>query len=183
MEPIKIQCPHCKSVLTVKNPEALEGKQLVCPACKQQQPFASYPKVKLRPAAPVTEEEDSHFNNEETLHETTIRNRGHLEHAGVSYELHKGATVVGRKSPTSKAGIQIDLSDESPEIGNTMSRAHVQITMQQGQSGYLHYLQSLPDAKNDTFINGQLLQKGDVIKLNDGDVITMGQVPVKFVIG
>lgn len=181
MEPIKIQCPHCKSVLSVKNPESLEGKMLTCPACKQQQPFANYPKVILRQPAPA--EDDTHFNKEETLQEKKTSNRGHLEHAGVSYELHKGATVVGRKSPTSKAGIQIDLSDESPEIGNTMSRAHVQITMQQGQSGYLHYLQSLPDAKNDTLVNGQLLQKGDIIKLNDGDIITMGQVPVKFVIG
>ena len=183
MDPIKIQCPHCKSVLTVKNPDALVGKTLICPACKQQEPFAGYPKVVLRPAAPAPAEDDTHFNKEETLRKREVCNRGHLEHDGVCYELHKGATVVGRKSSSSKAGIQIDLSNLPPELGNTMSRTHVQITMQQGQSGYLHYLQSLPDAKNDTLVNGQLLQKGDIIKLNDGDVITMGQVPVKFVIG
>lgn len=178
MEPLKIQCPHCNSILNVKNPDNLVGKRLQCPACQIVNAFADYKPVRM---AATEQEEDTNTLKEETrLDPKEHGGKGLLVVAGVEYPLHKGISVIGRKSASSKATIQIDVAALPHEIGTTMSRAHAQIGVTQSQQGYLHTLQPMPEAKNETWVNGVSIQKGDVIRLNDGDMIRMGRVEVQF---
>lgn len=178
MEPFQIQCPHCNSILNVKNPENLAGKRVQCPACQTLNAFADYRKVRL---TAVEQEDDTQTLKEETkLDPIVLGNKGILVMAGKEYPLHKGISVIGRKASSSKATVQIDVETLSHEVGSTMSRSHALISVTAGQYGYLHTLQQMPEAKNETWVNGVPLQRGDVIRLNDGDIIRMGLVDVQF---
>ncbi len=42
---IKIKCPWCSAVLTVKDFEGIESKSVTCPVCKQKSPFTKFKKI------------------------------------------------------------------------------------------------------------------------------------------
>ena len=42
---VKIKCPYCGSVLSVKNQIGIESKSVTCPICKQKSPFMDFKKV------------------------------------------------------------------------------------------------------------------------------------------
>lgn len=42
---IRIKCPWCSAVLTVKDFEGIETKSVTCPVCKQKSPFTKFKKV------------------------------------------------------------------------------------------------------------------------------------------
>lgn len=204
-ESIKIQCPGCKSVLNVKNASQLIGKVLRCPACKEERPFEDYPRVITKPKAQHSADETQYdpkynskaqANNDEStqyesfkqpsekteIKETLNETIGKLEFLGKAYELKLGVNIVGRMAASSKATVQINVQGVPPEIGKTMSRHHLQITVQKNQDNVTHLVKVMDDVPNQTFVNQKLLQKNDTLILSNGDIIKMGKVMVKFII-
>lgn len=202
-EAIKIQCPGCKSVLNVKNASQLIGKVLRCPSCKEERPFESYPRVVVKPKAQPSEDKTQYDPNygsakQKTEEEATQYGEPHseathiahngkeslgkLEFQGKLYELINGVNIIGRMASSSKATIQIDVQSLPHEIGGTMSRHHLQITVQKGKNGIMHLVKLMDNVPNSTYLNQKLLQKNDTLILSNGDTLKMGKVIVKFVI-
>lgn len=78
-------------------------------------------------------------------------------------------SIVGRKAATSRASVQIDTTD------GYMSREHIQIDVDNGSF-------SVMNARNlnDTYVNSQLIANGDVVVLQHGNVIKMGESSLRF---
>ncbi|MCF0186633.1 MAG: FHA domain-containing protein [Bacteroidaceae bacterium] len=90
----------------------------------------------------------------------------------VEFPLKKGENIVGRKTT----------SDTSDKIGITpadayMSRKHVVINVKAGLKGLECHLEAM-QTPNPTKINGNIIEKGDVVIVKLGDRITMGHTEV-----
>jgi len=90
-------------------------------------------------------------------------------------DLKRGINTLGRKSPESHATIQIPTTDEF------MSRNHATIDVIMKADGVFEHRLSDNRSKNGTFHNGERLEKGDVIKLTQGDAIKLGHTVFKLV--
>lgn len=87
--------------------------------------------------------------------------------------LMNGVNVIGRKSVTSQANIQIEVKDQY------MSRMHTVIVVTK-HKGQTEYLLKDYDSKNNTKLNGTPLRKGEEIYLISGDRISLGQTSLHF---
>lgn len=187
METVKIKCPHCGVVLTIKYIPNLEQKSIPCPVCKKNSPYTSYRKIEPQSANPkdngetLVNGDKTQLNDDETEVGKGVSKKKsgigllRLPGLGISYNLHPGVNIIGRKAQTSNATVQIETSDR------TMSRMHICIEVCQLKSGdYVHYL-SNKDNKNDTYVSGQLVYKGDRIVLNGDESIKMGNTIVRFI--
>ena len=90
---------------------------------------------------------------------------------GRVYQLVAGVNTVGRKANSSKATVQIDTNDRY------MSRVHAEIKFEKG----FHFFRVLTDSGNETKINDQLIQSGDVLIIQHGDVIQLANTRLRFI--
>ena len=90
------------------------------------------------------------------------------------YFLEEGQNIIGRKGNTSKATVQIATDDRY------MSRQHCSITITTLPDGTKKAVLSNYQNKNLTTIDGQEIEKGDAIRLVNGNRITMGHTTVVF---
>ena len=86
-----------------------------------------------------------------------------------------GVNTLGRKSLNSTCSAQIPTTDLY------MSKEHAIIDVLMKTNGVFEYRLSDKGSKNGTFHNGERLEKGDVIKLMDGDNIMMGHTFLRFI--
>lgn len=160
METVDIKCPKCGKVLRLQQRPGLENLLVPCPACGTRTPFANCKRVYLQPQAEKTEL-PSHLKacKVQLVDRATQR----------SYELPVGRSSVGRAHATSAADVQIVTAD------NGMSRVHSTIEVLKTSSGGMRCTISNANNKNATYINGEKLEDGDEIYLNDGDVVKMSR--------
>lgn len=97
-----------------------------------------------------------------------------LSFDGNDYSLQEGQNIVGRKASSSQATVQIETTDRY------MSRQHISITISTLPDGSKKAVLSNYQNKNQTVINGKEITNTDVIRLIDGDKITMGHTTVEF---
>ena len=90
-------------------------------------------------------------------------------------DLKRGINTLGRMSPNSTATIQLPTNDEF------MSKNHVTIDVIMKADGVFEHRLSDWKSKNGTFHNGDRLEKGDVIKLIQGDIIKLGHTFLKLI--
>jgi hypothetical protein len=187
----RIQCPNCKIILDVKNSKNEEVKQITCPSCQallkvtfdlQQTPkepmeahtFNATPK-KLSAANGITQLTAGLSGNTQLTMPTEKSNsKVHLLFDDVCYSLVEGQNIIGRKGNTSKATIQIATDD------CFMSRQHCSITVTTLPNGNKKVVLSNYQNKNLTTVNGQVVENGDAIRLDDGYRIMMGHTTVTF---
>lgn len=179
MEPelLRIKCPNCGAVLTIKNMPGLETKNIPCPVCKKISKYTDYKAPK--PQTYSSGEDDRTSTGDATqpgnLKQWGI---GKLQKPGTNqqYKLTLGINTIGRKAQSSNATVQIDTDDRS------MSRAHSTIEICKLKAGgYIHYFSNAQN-KNDTYVNSQLIEKGDRIVLHGGETIKMAKTVLKFVL-
>lgn len=93
-----------------------------------------------------------------------------------TYPLRMGAQVIGRKNTTRPCDIQIQTNDLY------MSRRHCEIEVKRISATQLQYLLKELEETNGTFVNSdpKPLSPTDLIVLNDGYVIQMGETKVVF---
>lgn len=182
-EIIKIKCPFCGTVLSVKNQPGIENKHVTCPICKNKYPFTEF----KRTTPSCQEDTDTEYPGMDRKHEeehTTTElpqmnfTLGRLKVVGTAkaFQLRTGRNVVGRKSVKSQADFQIDTAEK-----RAMSREHLLIEVKKMPAkGFVHYVSLCKEKVNKTFIGNEPLVYGDVLILGHGDVIRLPDATLKF---
>ncbi|MDH6356464.1 FHA domain-containing protein [Parabacteroides sp. PF5-9] len=166
---ISIKCPHCHVGLKVderKLPPNISSFK--CPKCKEAIPISLL------------------YNQTEDDNDTIVITSRKLFTAGKitvssdentpeqTFKLFEGINIIGRKSQASKATIGVITTDKS------MSREHIIIEVKkETKENYKHYL-SDNNSKNHTLYNGNYLENGEVVVLNDNDEIIIGRTILRF---
>ena len=185
---IKIKCPYCGAVLSVKNQAGIESKSVTCPICKQKSPFKDFKKI-----AEKFKDDGEHTqypgDDEKTSYQTSS-DPGTDIRTGLNFtlgrltcpllnkpfQLKPGKNVIGRKATQSMADCQIPT-----ESSKRMSREHLIIDIKKVQGkGFVHYASLCKQKINKTYIGNELLEYGDCVVLNHGDVIKLPDAVVKF---
>lgn len=132
--------------------------------------------VETKDAQPQPSSSDTANSGEETqmMSSDVSGKPAHLVCDGVDYLLSEGINIVGRKSESSKATVQIVTDDRY------MSRQHGSIKLSTMPDGTQKALISNAENKNRTFINGQELSGNHVLTLSDGDEIKMGHTTLIY---
>ena len=183
---IRIKCPSCGAVLTVKDMPGLETKSVNCPVCKQRAPFTQYKKV---------DESDDHTqypdgvrggsahsgDSEKTKVDFNVNytvGRLCVMPSGPTFQLKKGKNVIGRKASQSVADVQISTGES-----RKLSREHltIDVNLVPGK-GMRHYVSLYKQKVNKTFIGSVPLEYGDCIVLKHGDIIKLPDVSLRFIV-
>ena len=183
---IKIKCPYCGSVLSVKNQIGIESKSVTCPICKQKSPFMDFKKV-----IDKSNDESTQYpgDDEKTSYKTSSDPKTEIGSglnftlgklkvlpSGPSFQLQPGKNIIGRRATHSSADFQIPT-----EGSKRLSREHLVIEIKKVQGkGFVHYASLCKQKVNRTLIGNEPLEFGDCIVLNDGDIIKLPDVNVKF---
>lgn len=184
----RIQCPTCKVVLDVKNSKNEAEKLIACPSCRttlkvkfppQQEPMEAntYYAPPKQPATDCGATQlamggcgATQLVADVPKQETTAT----LLYGGKTYPLEEGQNVVGRKAVTSNATIQIETTDRY------MSRQHCVVTVTTLPDGTKKVVLCNDQNKNATTIDGTPIERGDQIRLTDGNSIMMGKTTLTF---
>ena len=183
---LKIKCPYCGAVLSVKNLAGIETKSVTCPICKQKSPFMDFQKVINK----ANDESTQYPNNEDNTNYRTDSDSGtdigmelnltlgklRVLPSGPSYQLKSGKNIIGRKAAQPVADFQIPMGGSK-----RLSREHLVIEVKKVQGkGFVHYAALCKQKTNRTFIGNEQMEFGDCIVLNHGDIIKLPDVNVKF---
>lgn len=183
---IKIKCPYCGAVLSVKNQAGIESKSVTCPICKQKSPFKDFKKVVDK----VNDERTQYPGDDEKTSYRTSSDPGtdignglnftlgklRVMPSGPSFQLKPGNNIIGRRATQSSADFQIPM-----EGSKRLSREHLVIEIKKVQGkGFVHYASLCKQKTNKTFIGSEQLEYGDCLVLNHGDIIKLPDVNVKF---
>lgn len=165
---MKVKCPHegCGAVMTIPDVTGIADRMLTCPICKYRDKVAVF-------IAEMDKLED--VDTECCLSESddTI---GVLKIAEAIYALVEGRNTIGRKAPSSTADVQLVVEDKY------MSREHISITVEKKSNGYQHKIENIT-TRNHVLINGNEMKAGEVLVLQQGDVIRLGKTDIRFVRG
>lgn len=186
----KIVCPSCHTVLVVGYFQGIESKSFSCPKCKSPHRYSEYIPYKepqdeneteigdverFRSAIKETPVQTDETDLASVKQETMI---GSLKLPDVAelVQLKVGRNTIGREAKTSTASILVK------DMTKTMSRLHYNIDVLVFGNTVRHLLSVVPEAKNETKLNGIKLEKTDKLVLNDGDIIRSGKIEVEFVL-
>lgn len=168
---IKIKCPYCGSVLSVKNQAGIESKSVTCPICKQKSPFKDFKKV-----VDKNNDESTQYGIDFGPGLNYTLGKLKVMPSGPSYQLEPGKNVIGRRATKSSADFQIPV-----EGSKRLSREHLVIEIKKVQGkGFVHYASLCKEKANRTFIGSEQLEYGDCVVLNNGDIIKLPDVNIKF---
>lgn len=183
---IKVKCPQCGAVLSIKNIPGLENKIVTCPVCKYKGMFTSYRSYVAR-----SEDQTDYDYGDHTQYNTGYdRTDGSTSQDyfnilpgqltiignGQTFKLKFGHNVIGRQSSRSSATIQLPTGDS-----RRMSREHLIIDIKKMPGkGMTAYVSLYKEKVNKTYINNEQLLYGDVLVLKDGDVISLPDMKVKY---
>ena len=181
-EIMKIKCPCCAAVLTVKAQPGIENKNVTCPVCKQSSSFRMFKQVveKTPERTEYPGEHTSYANHrtETQLNADVNYTLGQLivEGSGATFRLKAGRNVIGRKATASTADIQIPITG-----GKYMSREHLVLEVKKViGKGFVHYASLYKEKVNETMINNELLEYGDSIVLKSGDKLRLPDATIVF---
>ncbi len=160
----RVKCPTCGKILkfTVEANANVSDKIFTCPACKTKHRVKDcktvVPKPRVLPPG------------DKTIYGIPLVNRGCgqpgcLVDGKKKYDLVKGVNIVGRQHHHSIAGIQVN------DASGYMSSYHFVIDAKESNGDIVHYFSIFHKVKNPTFINNTIVNNGDKLVLNDGDVI------------
>ena len=175
---ITVRCPHCSARLAVRNHPGIENRSITCLACGERSPFGKFIRV-ASPVQPAHPEEHTHYQTDtpaagEAQQPLSI---GVLKlNNQVAFRLKPGKNIIGRKAAGSSATIQIPTGENM-----RMSREHLVIEVKRvAGKGFVHYTSLYKEKCNATLVNGALLEPGDCIVLQQGDVIQLPDVTLRF---
>lgn len=171
MDIIKIKCPWCNAVLSVKDSPDNVVKSVTCPICKKVSKFSEFRTVNQRSEEDCTQYgfvTPKQENN--TVGSIISPTDGHV------HQLNIGRNVIGRKASNSSANIQIDTGSSK-----RMSREHIVVDVKDvPQKGMTHYVSLVKEKVNETYVAGQRLSYGDCIILKHGDKLELPDCTLVF---
>lgn len=201
METKIIKCPKCNIGLEVKNTRDEAVKSIKCPNCKTplkvifRQPQAQQPadpgatilpgmntpkqpagggvtQLGPNPSQPGETQLGSKPGGDATLVKPKLQ-PGRLFCNGREYPLQMGQNIVGRKNSTKPTTVMLDVND------SYMSRMHILINVEQVGDKLRATVTNYQNT-NETKVAGLPLAKGEMVVLNNGMTITMGETTVTY---
>lgn len=178
---IKIVCPVCGSVLTVKSQPDIESKYVTCPVCKTRSPFSNFKKISTKNGHANEGEPTKYFNGSLPEDSGTSVNqtlgRFLVPSLSISFDLKEGKNIIGRMATGSSAQCQIPCSTKR------LSREHLIIEAKKvPDKGFVHYASLYKDHVNATFVGDNRLKFGQSVILNNNDLIRLPDVEGRFII-
>lgn len=184
---IKIKCPQCGAVLSVKPMAGLQTKNVTCPVCKYKGLFTTF-KIHAPNQQESNDFSDSTqyagggghggFSDDTDLGHKFNQSPGQLRvlPTGQVFRLKEGRNVIGRQAAHSSANIQLPTGS-----GRRMSREHIVIDVQNiNGKGMTAYISLFKKEVNKTLVNGNQLVYGDMIVLKDGNVVDLPDMQVRY---
>ncbi len=200
MESKIIKCPKCGVGLKVDNPRDEAVKSFKCPKCQTplkvifREPKASAAPIDpaatqlpgkpaarsagpetqygTQPAQPGATELGQKPGGDATRVKAKLQ-PGRLFCNGREYPLQMGRNIVGRRNHTKPTTLMLDVND------TYMSREHILINVEQVGDKLRATVTNYQNT-NDTQVAGLPLAKGDMVVLNNGMTITMGETTVTY---
>lgn len=193
MEKVAIKCPKCKVGLEVVNTRDEAVKSIKCPNC-QAQIKVIFREPQVEPSTPkpndgithlpdkkagstpppatdgATQLPGDYFKDDQTV---VQGHPGRLVCNGKEYPLKMGENIVGRKNHTKPTTLMLDVND------SYMSRMHIRINVQKVGTGLQATVSNYQNT-NATQVAGLPLAKGEMVVLNNGMTITMGETTVTY---
>lgn len=188
---LKIICPQCGGVLSVKNTPGIEKMNVTCPIkdCNYKGSFLTFRRV-----ASATSEENTMYSytDDKTQYSGSQDRRtevhyfenpsiGRIEIVGtnMSFQLKPGKNVIGRKT-TKPSSVDIQI----PTNGSLrMSREHIIVEVKKVPGkGFVHYVSLCKERANKTTVGNVKLEWGDCLILNNGDILALPDSTLRFVI-
>lgn len=186
---VKVKCPNCGKLLNVKEVPGLDGKFVRCSVCDERRLFSEYRKVEEQ--APQSSDE-THLNypkdktkdSDDTCvadsDVTLLNSSAYLVDMQTKkeYVLKDGKNYVGRNanSTPAKVNVRIETTDRG------FSRAHLGIEVIKMADNVRKYKICNDDNKNFTFVNGDKLEKEDILFLKNKDIIKSSTVELQFLL-
>jgi hypothetical protein len=189
MEVKNVKCPNCSKRLTLNMQPGIENKKLRCPVCGVSSPFSSYVEVQPKNSAPAarpgeaTRIEDLNHTHivfgpdNGKIQMDTPRVPGRLLEVsgdGRCYQLKEGRNIVGRENSSSPVDVSL------PAKHKYVSRQHLIIDVRHTAAGYIHTVMLCKSEVNRTYINTMQLAYGDQVILNDGDLVKLPELSLRF---
>lgn len=170
-ELIKVECPNCKSLLSINRMPGIEEKLLTCPICRFKSKVSVYLQGGLSKGGYGADDEPTQVNF--VISDEKQPTIGSLYIGDKEFALKKGQTLIGRMASTSRADMQIPTEDLY------MSRNHAYIIVRETK-GHVEHLLRPATPKNPIKVNGKVLQQGDIVVLNWGDKLIFGHTEIIF---
>lgn len=161
----RIRCPKCESYLTFDETKYSEGQSLVfvCEQCKKQ---FSIRLGKTKMQVPQKEEKPDEEEFKEAFGNiTVIENVFGFKQV---LPLQEGDNVIGRRCVGTVVNVPIESSDMS------MDRRHCIINVKRNKQGALIYTLRDAPSLTGTFLNNEILNDKDRIRIEDGAIVTIG---------
>ena len=161
-------CPKCENYLTFDETQYTEGQSLVfiCEHCKKQFSIR-IGKTKLK----AKERNENEIASNEYGHITVIENVFGYKRL---FPLREGDNIIGRRCTGNDITIPIETSDMS------MDRRHCIINVKRNKQGKLIYTLRDNPSLTGTFLQNEILEDKDRIRIEDGAIITIGATTFIF---
>lgn len=188
----QVRCPYCQAGLNIKNSKDERERMIACPICKQAFKVSFVPKPGMpqqqvleaktamvapapMPKPPV--DAATQFVTPPTAGSgktpPPVPMNARLIVNGKVYQL-KERNTIGRRANSGSASVQIDTLDMY------MSRNHISIDIFTLPDGTFKPVLKLTAAKNQTIVKGRRVNPGEVLILQNGDRIVMGNTEAVF---
>lgn len=165
---IFIVCPECRQQLSFNEVPGYQNMVVECPKCHFKANVSVYQNGTQARGAQGADEMPTQLvmPPQSTLDVGQIR----VKSTNEIQWLKPGSNVIGRRAQTGTADIKISTD-------MYMSRRHVQIDVVKTPSGYEHHLVEI-NSKNIVKLNGKPINRGDILILKFGDVMTLGTTDI-----
>lgn len=161
----RVRCPKCENYLTFDETQYTEGQSLVftCEQCKKQ---FSIRLGKSKMQVPQKEEKPDEEEFKEAFGSiTVIENVFGFKQV---LPLQEGDNVIGRRCVGTVINVPVESSDMS------MDRRHCIINVKRNKQGALVYTLRDAPSLTGTFLNNEILNDKDRIRIEDGAIVTIG---------
>ena len=171
-EKVSIICPNCRHKLSFYEIPNWQEKLVECPHCHFKAKANVYQSGALGAGGQGADDAPTEIAGGFRAPRNGEAGVIKLKASGRAFQLKLGTNVLGRVAQSGTADLKISTDPY-------MSRRHMQIDVIQTPAGVEHRLVEI-DSKNIIVLNGRPIQRGDIIKLNYGDELTLGMTTVLF---
>lgn len=161
----RVFCPKCDHQITFDEKKYEDGQvvPMVCPQCASQFKIKIGRKTVRNKAGEEKEVREADFSFGSIV---VIENAFAFKQ---ELPLQLGENVVGRRNKDTD-GVDVEIVSSDPSMG----RKHCVITVKANREGSLDYfLRDFPSLTG-TFLRNELLGNRETVRLEDGDVVTLG---------